>query len=147
MFKNINSLGQLVRFGISGAGLALMSALIYEAVLGVATPQFANAMAFLASSGVGYVVHSRWSFRDQRPQNALVGNILKFMAVNLTSFLVNVFWVWLLVTQLKLSPHLPLLPILGLTPWLSFWLHRNWTFGVAWPDYNCSPHENVGSRP
>jgi putative flippase GtrA len=147
LFKNISSLGQLIRFGISGAGLALMSALIYEGVLGVATPQFANAMAFLASSGAGYAVHSQWSFRDQRPQNAPVGNVFKFMAVNLMSFLVNVFWVWLLVTRLKLSPHLPLLPILGLTPWLSFWLHRSWTFGVAWPNDNYSTRENVGSRP
>jgi putative flippase GtrA len=122
---------QLLRYGITGAGLALAFAVVYEAVLRViaGAPQLANALAFLASTALGYVIHSRWSFRGHR--DALMPSALKFFVVNAGSFAANVFWVWLLVNNLKLSPHAPLLPILGLTPWISFWFNRNWTFVAA----------------
>ena len=126
-------LGQLLRYGITGAILALAFALVYEAVLrGIgAGPQIANGLAFLASTALGYVMHSRWSFRGHAQSDALAPQALKFLVVNVASFGANVFWVWLLVDCLHLSPHAPLLPILGLTPWLSFWVNRNWTFGAA----------------
>lgn len=130
MSKRNALLGQLLRYGITGAGLALAFALVYEAVLRVVAeaPQLANVVAFLASTSLGYVVHSRWSFRGHGLSEAFWSSAAKFFCVNLASFAVNVFWVWLLVNQMGLSPHAPLLPILGLTPWLSFWVNRNWTF-------------------
>jgi putative flippase GtrA len=125
--------GQLLRYGITGAGLALAFAVVYEAVLRViaGAPQLANALAFFASTALGYVIHSRWSFRGHGQGDALLPSALKFFVVNVGSFAANVFWVWLLVNNLDLSRHAPLLPILGLTPWVSFWLNRNWTFVAA----------------
>jgi putative flippase GtrA len=122
--------GQLLRYGITGAGLALAFAVVYEAVLRVnaGAPQFANASAFLVSTALGYVIHSKWSFRGRGHGDASLPSALKFFVVNVASFAANVFWVWLLVDEWGLSPHLPLLPILGLTPWVSFWFNRNWTF-------------------
>jgi putative flippase GtrA len=122
--------GQLLRYGITGAGLALAFAVVYEAVLRVmpGAPQLANALAFFASTLLGYVIHSRWSFRGHSQGNAPIPSALKFLVVNISSFAANVFWVWLLVRHLGLSPNAPLLPILGLTPLMSFWLNRHWTF-------------------
>lgn len=129
--SNQNALpGQLLRYGITGVGLALAFAVVYEAALKVlaGAPQLANALAFLASTMLGYIVHSRWSFRGRDQGDVLLASALKFFVVSVASFAANAFWVWLLVNNLDLSPHAPLLPILGLTPWLSFWLNRNWTF-------------------
>ena len=122
---------QLLRYGISGAGLALVFALVYESVLhcSEAGPQLANALAFLVTLVLGYVIHSRWSFRDHGTRMAPLRSTTRFLVVNLASFALNIFWVWLLVKQIGLSSHLPLVPILGVTPWLSFWFNRQWTFG------------------
>ena len=58
--------GQLLRYGITGAGLALVFAVVYEAVLKIAgAPQVANSFAFVAATALGYIVHSQWSFRGQ----------------------------------------------------------------------------------
>jgi len=55
--------------------------------------------------------------------------MIRFLIVNIVTFAINCLWVWLIVQQLKLSPHLPLAPILLVMPWFSFWLNRQWTFG------------------
>lgn len=123
-------IGQLVRYGITGAILALTFAVVYEAVLRAAdaAPQLANAIAFVASTTLGYVVHSSRSFRGHG--GAWAPGAVKFLVVNLGCFAMNAFWVWLLVSKLHLSPHAPLAPILGLTPWISFWINRKWTFAA-----------------
>ncbi len=125
--------GQMIRYAITGAALALVFALVYESVLRefAAGPQLANALAFCASTAVGYVLHSRWSFRVSREGRPELSSALKFFVVSAVSFAANIFWVWLLVNEMHLSPHAPLAPILGLTPALSFWLNRNWAFVAA----------------
>jgi putative flippase GtrA len=124
-------LGQLVRYGISGVGVTLFFSLLYEAVLHFpgAGPQLANTLAFMVSVVVGYVIHSRWSFRDHGTRDAPMRSTSRFLMVNLVGFTLNSFWVWLIAKRLGLSPHLPLVPIVLITPWLSFWLNRRWTFG------------------
>ena len=124
-------MSQLIRYAVTGAGLAVVFTLVYEAVLAVApqAPQWANAWGFLATTGLGFVVHSRWSFRDHGERNAPVMRAIRFFIINLCSFALNAFWVWLLAVRMGLSPHAPLLPMLGVTPWLSFFFNRRWAFG------------------
>ena len=126
-----NILGQLVRYGVAGVGVALAYSLIYEAILRVmgAEPELANTGAFLVSVVLGYLVHSRWSFRDHGSRESALRNTSRFFIVNVATFAINCVWVWLIVKQWGLSPHLPLLPILFVMPWFSFWLNRQWTFG------------------
>lgn len=125
--------GQMLRYGVTGAGLAALFAFVYELVLRdvAAVPQLANALAFLTSTAAGYFVHSRWSFRGHGSERQRLSSAVKFFVVNAVSFTANIFWVWLLVDAFHLSPHAPLVPIMGLTPALSFWLNRNWTFSAA----------------
>jgi putative flippase GtrA len=124
-------LGQLVRYGIAGIGVAMAYSAVYETTLRVfeAGSQVANTLAFLVSVSIGYFIHSRWSFRDHGRRDAPLRNTSRFLAVNVATFVINSFWVWLIVDRLELSPHLPLAPILLLMPWFSFWLNRHWTFG------------------
>lgn len=124
-------LEQLVRYCIGGLGLAVVFSIVYESILHAnsGAAQLANVVAFLASTSVGYFIHSRWSFRNHGPRDVPVRNTVRFLIVNLAGFALNSFWVWLIVQQLDLSVHLPLILILGVTPWLSFWANRLWTFG------------------
>ena len=121
---------QLVRYAISGVGLAVVYAIVYELVLRLFgdAPQLANALAFVAATALGYLIHSRWSFRGHDATTSALGRTAKFAIVNLCSFALNGFWVWLVAGWLGMSAHWPLLPILGVTPWLSYGFNRYWTF-------------------
>jgi len=131
MLSRNNLTGQIVRYGIAGIGLALAYSAAYEAALRVlgGGPQLANTLAFVVSVSLGYLTHSRWSFRDHGPRDTPLRNTYRFLIVNIATFAINCFWVWLIVKQLGLSPHIPLAPILLIMPWFSFWLNRQWTFG------------------
>lgn len=123
--------GQLIRYGVSGVGLTLFYSAVYLAALDLAhfAPLAANTIAFLLTVALGYFIHSRWSFRDHGVRDAPARNTSRFLAVNVMGFALNSFWVWLIAEHLALSPRLPLLPIVLVTPWISFWLNRRWTFG------------------
>ena len=59
-------LGQLARFIVTGALVTALGVGVYALaalVLGW-HPQLANILAYLAAMATGYVMHSRWSFRD-----------------------------------------------------------------------------------
>jgi len=124
-------LGQILRYGVSGIGVAMAYAAVFETALRVFSvgAQIANVLAFLVSVTLGYIIHSRWSFRDHGARSEPMRNMIRFLIVNIVTFAINCLWVWLIVQQLKLSPHLPLAPILLVMPWFSFWLNRQWTFG------------------
>ena len=123
----------LLRYGVTGAGLALAFSLAYESVLHVlpGAAQTANGVAFVLTTLLGYHIHSSWSFHSEGHRSPALAGIGKFLIVNLCSFALNGFWVWLLVQQWKFPAHLALLPILTVTPWLSFWFNRTWAFKPA----------------
>jgi putative flippase GtrA len=122
---------QMIRYGISGVGLTLFYSLIYLVALDFAklAPLIANGVAFAFTIIAGYLVHSNWSFRDHGTRSAPALNTARFLIVNILGFALNSFWVWVIAERLALSPRLPLIPIVLITPWLSFWLNRRWTFG------------------
>ncbi|HET9509946.1 MAG TPA: GtrA family protein, partial [Sphingomonas sp.] len=68
LLQHLNSsgvMGQLIRYAITGGGVTLLGAGLYLALV-TATPihpQAAMAAAYLVCVAVGYVLHSRWSFR------------------------------------------------------------------------------------
>ena len=52
----------------------------------------------------------------------------RFMVVNIIGFLVNQFFVWLLVKQLGGPTWWPTIPIIFVTPLLTFALHRRFVY-------------------
>ena len=78
---------------------------------------------------VGYVTHSRFSFRGHGARDNLARTGGRFIIVSLISFALNSFWVWLLVQSLVLPLWAPYPLILGLTPLITFTLNRKWVFG------------------
>jgi putative flippase GtrA len=123
---------QLFRYAISGGGLTLFYSAIYwiAAVPTGVHPLIANFLAFSVTVILGFVVHSRWSFAGHGRRDRPVRSSAIFLLVNLTGFALNSFWVWLIAVHWGFSPSWPLLPIIFITPWVSFYLNRRWTFSA-----------------
>jgi putative flippase GtrA len=122
-------LGQLIRFVISGAFVTALGVGVYALVALVLQwhPQLGNFLAYVVAMATGYVMHSRWSFRDHGAERTHTTKV-RFVIVSLISYALNSFWVWLLYTHLDLHRALPILPMLFITPAVTFLLNRQWVF-------------------
>ncbi len=121
---------QLVRFGIAGGLATLCYAIVYSPLAGLklTSEQVANFAGYLVAMLTGYLLHSRWSFRGHGAAVARTGP--RFFAVSLVSYGANTFWVWLLTDDAILAGPWwwPLVPILFVTPLVTFALNRFWVF-------------------
>ena len=122
-------LAQLIRFVISGATVTALGVGVYALVALVVRwhPQVGNVLAYLVAMGTGYVMHSRWSFRDHGGERTHATKV-RFVVVSLTSYALNSFWVWLLYTHLNWGRAAPIVPMLFVTPAVTFTLNRQWVF-------------------
>ena len=122
-------LAQLVRFVISGAFVTALGVGVYALVALVFRwhPQVGNVLAYLIAVGSGYLMHSRWSFRDHGGKRTRSTQV-RFVIVSLISYALNSFWVWLLFTHLELGRGAPIVPMLFVTPVVTFVLNRRWVF-------------------
>jgi len=120
---------QLARFAISGALVTALGVGVYAVVALVLRwhPQLGNFLAYVVAVATGYVMHSRWSFRDHGGQRTHATR-LRFLAVSLVSYALNSFWVWLLFSRLQLGRAAPIAPMLFVTPGVTFLLNRQWVF-------------------
>ncbi len=128
------AVGQLIRFAIAGVGVTLFAAAIYLTVatrFGVA-PLIANTISTLCGVGVGYLVHSRWSFRAGNGDNG--GDeramVVKFLLAAAAAYALNSFWVWLAVHALGLPAWTPVTGMVLATPLASFAANRYWVFAA-----------------
>ncbi len=122
-------LGQLLRFLVSGGIVTALGVGVYAVIALVLRwhPQLGNFLAYVTAMATGYLLHSRWSFRDHGGTRG--GNtVARFLVVSLISLGLNSFWVWLLTEPLALSPAWPIAPMLFVTPLVTFTLNRQWVF-------------------
>ena len=121
--------GQLLRFIISGAVVTALGVAVYALVALVLRwhPQLGNFLAYVVAMATGYVMHSRWSFRDHGRRTRSTG--VKFVIVSLASLGLNSLWIALITGPLGLGPAWPILPMLFVTPAVTFLLNRHWVFG------------------
>ena len=121
--------GQLVRFAIVGFSLAaLYSAIYWYLATYVMAPMLAVVAAFIVSASIGFVLHSRWSFRGhgQREDHALK---IKFLLVQASGFLLNEIFTFVLTGPLVRGPTWwPLVPAIFVTPLATFILNRQLVF-------------------
>lgn len=121
--------GQLLRFLVSGATVTALGVGVYAWVavwLGW-HPQLGNFLAYVTAVATGYVLHSRWSFRGHGGERT-GGTMARFVTVSLISYALNSLWVWLFTRPLGLTPAWPILPMLFVTPLVTFTLNRLWVF-------------------
>ena len=120
--------GQLVRFAIVGFGLAaLYSAIYYYLATYVMPPVLAVVVAFLVAVSIGFVLHSRWSFRGHgaREDHKLK---VKFLLVQGSGFLLNEAFTWFLTGPMHGPTWWPLVPAIFVTPLATFGLNRQLVF-------------------
>lgn len=123
--------GQVIRFGLTGVLLTLLVAGGYWIAadgFGV-EPMLSMTLNYLVFTGLGYFLHSRFSFKDHGARDRPAVRTLRFFAVNSLGFLLNQFFVWYLVKHLGGPVWWSVIPIVFVTPLVTFSLNRRWVFG------------------
>jgi putative flippase GtrA len=122
-------LAQLMRFVVSGAFVTALGVAVYAIVALILrwNPQLGNLLAYLVAMATGYLMHSQWSFRGHGGERTHATK-LRFITVSLISYALNSFWVWLFYTYLQLGRGAPIVPMLFVTPAVTFVLNRQWVF-------------------
>lgn len=121
-------LWQLVRYGVSGAIATSLYTLVFVSVdsLTHAPLQVCNLAGYLAAVILGYILHSRVTFRNYGVRGR--GAQVRFVAASIPSLVLNGFWAWLLGAWLHLPHWTVQLPIWFVTPLLVFAIQRWWVF-------------------
>ena len=120
--------GQLARFAMVGFSLAaLYSAIYWVLATYVMAPVLAVVVAFLVAVSIGFVLHSRWSFRGH---GAAEDNRLKvkFLAVQTSGFLLNEAFTWIMTGPMHGPTWWPLIPAIFVTPLATFALNKQLVF-------------------
>jgi putative flippase GtrA len=123
--------GQVFRFGVTGVLLTLLVAGGYWLVAGLTDihEMVALTLSYLLFTPLGYLLHSRWSFRGYGARDKAAVRGVRFLAVNTSGFLLNQFFVWYLVRHLGGPVWWSVIPIVLVTPLVTFSLQRRWVFG------------------
>lgn len=123
-------IGQLARYAITGGGVTVLGAGVYGALVELTTihEQLAVIAAYLVCVAIGYVLHSRWSFRGHGSRDNAAKTTARFFVVSLVSYGLNAFFTWAMVRGFDLARWTPVLPILFVTPLATFALNRRWVF-------------------
>ncbi|HZF93995.1 MAG TPA: GtrA family protein [Allosphingosinicella sp.] len=127
---NRELVAQVVRFGMTGVLLTLLVAggyWIAADVFGV-EPMLSMTLNYLVFTALGYVLHSRFSFKGHGDRDNPRARTMRFFIVNSAGFLTNQFFVWLLVKQMEGPVWWSVIPIVFVTPLLTFSLNRRWVF-------------------
>jgi putative flippase GtrA len=123
-------IAQMIRFGLTGVLLTLLVAGGYWILadgFGV-EPMLSMTINYLIFTCLGYVLHSRFSFRGHGERDRPHLRTVRFFIVNTAGFLANQFFIWLLVKHLGGPVWWSVIPIVFVTPLLTFSLNRKWVF-------------------
>ena len=125
-------LGQIIRFGMVGGFVTGLYALVYSplAKFQLTSPQVANFCGYLVAMVTGYLLHSHWSFRGHGSRDNVARTTSRFFLVSLVSLALNALFVFILTDSMALGGPWwwPLVPILFVTPAVTFVLNRQWVF-------------------
>ncbi len=121
--------GQVIRFGLVGGFVTALGAGAYliAAYAGL-PPLVANVIAYAVAMATGYVLHSRVSFRGHGSRDNPGTRTVRFVTVSLLSFALNSLFVWALTGPIGAPLWAPVVPMLFVTPLVTFSLNRRWVF-------------------
>ena len=121
---------QLVRYAFAGLIITLLVAASYWVIAEFlhVDPMVSFTIVFLFFSAVSYVTHGAFSFKGHGERDRQHVRMARFIVVNLVGFATNQFFIWLLVKQLGGPNWWPTLPMVCVTPLLTFVLHRRFVY-------------------
>jgi putative flippase GtrA len=122
--------GQILRYGITGGFVTAVGVATYTLLVRTlgAPPIVANVGAYLVSMTLGYLLHGRFSFRDQGSGGASVKVGGKFFITSGISFALNSFFVLLFTSVFHWSTLTPIAAMVFITPAICFVIYRKWVF-------------------
>ncbi|MBX9795854.1 GtrA family protein [Sphingomonas sp.] len=125
---------QLVRFAIAGGiSTVIYAAVYYPLVTWVfrerAQAVYAVPFAFAVAVTAGFVLHSRWSFRGHGRRDPGGVQQAKFVFVQGVGLAMNAAITWGWTALLGWSSLTALIPVVTITPLVTFALNRAWVFG------------------
>lgn len=121
---------QVIRFGMVGGFVTTLGAIVYwvPATFYGVPPLVANFLAYLVAAAIGYVLHSRVSFKGHGSRDKPVQRTGRSFAVSLVSLALNSVFVWLLTGPLHGPTWWPVVTMVCVTPLATFALYRYWVF-------------------
>ena len=124
-------LGQFLRFGLVGGFVTFLGVAAYwvPATFFGVPPLLANLLGYAIAVAFGYVLHSRFSFRGHGSRDNVAKRSGRFFVVSLVSLGLNSLFVGILTGPLDGPTWWPVIPMLFLTPLVTFYLNRQWVFG------------------
>ena len=121
---------QMLRYAVAGGLITLAVAASYWGIAEYlrVDPMLSLTIVFLFFSGVSYLVHGAFTFKDhgERDRHHVRGP--RFLAINILGFVVNQAFVWYLVKHLGGPTWWPTIPMVMFTPLLTFALHRRFVY-------------------
>ena len=129
-------LAQVVRYALAGFVITLAVAASYWAITEYfrLDPMISFTIVFVTFSAISYFTHGAFSFKDHGARGSLdvrMGHHIRmgrFFAVNVLGYLVNQGFIWVLVKQLDGPTWWPTIPMIFVTPLLTFALHRRFVY-------------------
>ena len=121
---------QMFRYAVAGGLITIAVAASYWAIAEYLRidPMVSLTIVFVVFSGISYLVHGAFTFRDHGPRDRHHVRGSRFLAINILGFVVNQGFVWLLVKHLDGPTWWPTVPMILFTPLLTFALHRRFVY-------------------
>ena len=121
---------QLIRYGFAGLVITLAVAGSYWAITELLhiDPMISFTIVFIFFSVISYVTHGEYSFKDHGTRDQHHIRMSRFLAVNVLGYLVNQGFIWVLVKQMDGPTWWSVIPMVFVTPLLTFTLHRRFVY-------------------
>lgn len=121
---------QLVRYGLAGLVITLAVAASYWAITDLlhVDAMISFTIVFLVFSVISYITHGEFSFKGHGASDPHHVRMGRFLAINVLGFLVNQGFIWLLVKRLDGPTWWSVIPMVFVTPLLTFALHRRFVY-------------------
>jgi putative flippase GtrA len=131
--KANGTLGQIIRFGISGGISTLIYLAVYFPLVWWVFTDRAHAVyavppSFIVAVTAGYFLHSQWSFKGHGTREPGATQKLKFVAVQGSGVALNALVTWLGTAVLGFPAWAPVVPAIGLATIFTFILNRYLVF-------------------
>ncbi|MEQ8153785.1 MAG: GtrA family protein [Clostridiaceae bacterium] len=115
----------IIKFSGVGVLNTLITAIIYNCLIFFNVNYLlANAVGYAAGTINGYILNSKYVFNKK----ASVKTGIKFILVNILSFLVNSSVLWLFVHSFGVNKTLSQIPAIGFGFAVNFLVNKLWTF-------------------
>jgi putative flippase GtrA len=130
LLKHREMITQLVRYGITGGIVTLIGVGVYWACVRSvgASPLLATFVAYVVAVMIGYVLHSRFSFKGHGSRDNPIGTTSRFFAGSVVSYLLNSLFVWIVTGPMAFAPEWGIVPMVFVTPLIIFVINRLWVF-------------------